>query len=482
MAKPTAAQLAKINRFAKEPLTEEDAYVHKFRLIGTRFIPSRFLKFDASMLSIYKKFVNNGDVVQIADHSFGGFFSRNITLPFGRFFESETVDADGETHLDGTMYMKAGQKTYLPGGFTTDDIDAQLNAGTLHDSSVTVSWGKSECSICGNDFRDYENCPHWPGQTYKVHGQDMQCFIIAKPAPKNDRSMMIENSIVCAGAYPDAGALGALSNKGDTSLPRDQKGELIPINSMAELKLVKQDASVYCLLSSNAAKVLIAPEDKLDVAELHDLYHRMYKEDLPEGWTMTRLVREHTKAVEALISSEQKHYLSDALDGNMPANLKKLSFTTKGDESKVELLDQLCELLGCTKEELLEKVKGTQGQLAIAQSTIGEKDKEIERLTAIEAKVKDLEPLAEVGKQYRQDLIDDALKWGVRAYADKFNEEVNRKMLGNSALSLDDIKAVKAQYEEVAKQAIAAGRLSNNDGGDDGKDTMKSDDSLYSVK
>ena len=244
MAKPTAEQLAKINRFAKTPLSADDVHVHKFRLIGTGYIPSRFLTFDASLMERYLANIENGDVVQIANHDFGSSFK--TTLNFGRFFEGEIVQDGGKTQLDGTMYMPKASKTYI-GDFTTDDISQQIDSGILHDSSVSVTWGFSECSVCHNDIRDYEQCRHWPGRYYDVDGgaQMVLCTVIAKPRPVNDNSTMIENSIVCAGAYPDAGALSAKppNQEGDYGKPITQ------LNNIADLKLVNKDAPVFCCLS-----------------------------------------------------------------------------------------------------------------------------------------------------------------------------------------------------------------------------------------
>ena len=171
MAKPTPEQLAKINRFAKTPLDADDVYVHKFRLIGTEFIPSRFIKFDMSVLEKYRQNALNGDTVQIFDHTFGNSWVEKVTVQFGRFFDAEFVQENGETHLDAWMYMKSGVPTYVP-EYNTDVIDDQLNSGVLHDSSVGVSYGMCQCSICSNDIRDYENCSHWPGRTYKDDGQE----------------------------------------------------------------------------------------------------------------------------------------------------------------------------------------------------------------------------------------------------------------------------------------------------------------------
>ena len=112
MAKPTEAQLAKINRFTKTPVSADDVHVHKFRLLGTGYIPSRYLQFDASLMDRYLSNVNNGDVVQIADHSFGNGFIEKITLPFGRFFEGELVSDADKLQLDGSMFMLKGARLH----------------------------------------------------------------------------------------------------------------------------------------------------------------------------------------------------------------------------------------------------------------------------------------------------------------------------------------------------------------------------------
>ena len=140
MAKPTPEQLAQIELACKKKFSADDIYVQSFRLIGTGFIPSRFLQFDASLMDKYMANLNNGDVVQIADHSFGrgSFFSESdvITLPFGRFFEGHLTQDGDKTQLDGSMYMPVSSKTYVD-GFTTDDINQQIDAGILFDFRIS---------------------------------------------------------------------------------------------------------------------------------------------------------------------------------------------------------------------------------------------------------------------------------------------------------------------------------------------------------
>ena len=429
MAKPTEAQLAKINRFTKTPLDADSVHVHSFRLLGTGFIPSRFLQFDASLMDKYLANINNGDVVQIADHSFGG-YGDNVTLPFGRFFEGELVSDADKLQLDGSMFMPKACKTYI-GDFTTDDISQQIDAGILHDSSVSVTWGFSECSICHNDIRDYEQCRHWPGRYYDIEGgaQRVLCTVIAKPKPQGDNSMMIENSIVCAGAYPDAGVLG-LSANGEKP-PKTEY--MVKLNNIADLKLVNKDAPVFCCLSSTSATFQIESENLRDASELHQIYHQMYSEtELPEGWTMAKLTAKHKEAVKELLDAGHEHLMQDALDGTLNEALKTKS--KKGSDK----------LMAMTDEEKLAL------DTAIADCGKFKVDLEAKNIEVAElsAKVAELTPLADLGTKYREDVIITALKSGVRDQGNEFKEETFKKMFAN--LSIEEIKEMGEAWEASA--------------------------------
>lgn len=442
MAKPTTEQLAKINRFAKTPLTADNVHVHRFRMIGTGYIPSRFLQFDRSLMEIYLANIEKGDVVQIADHSFGG-YSDNVTLPFGRFFEGHLTQDGDKTQLDGSMFMPASSKTYI-GDFTTDDISQQIDAGILHDSSVSVTWGFSECSICHNDIRDYEQCRHWPGRYYDIEGgaQRVLCTVIAKPKPQGDNSMMIENSIVCAGAYPDAGVLSVNANLEHAKEHLDKHKAFF--NNIADLKLVNKDAPVFCCLSSTSATFQIESENLRDVGELHQMHHDMYKlEELPEGWTKARLSAEHKKVVQALFDEGHEHFLVDALDGALNESLKTKS--KKGSENTVD--EQMKLALEKQITDLTTEVQGFTVKIESLEKENGE----------FKAKVDELTPLAALGTKYREDVIEDAIKAGIRDQQNDFDEATYREMF--SALDIDKVKSFAEKWEAsaLAKLGVPAG-------------------------
>ena len=444
MAKPTPEQLAKINRFAKTPMSADDVHVHKFRLIGTSFIPSRFLKFDRSLLDTYLSNLQSGDVAQIFDHSFGNSWVEKVTVPFGRFFEGEIVQDGMETQLDGTMYMTSGVPTYVP-GMTTDDIDSQLDSGILHDNSVSVSWGFSECSICHCDIRDYNSCNHYAGKVYEqADGSEVLCYVIAKPAPppRIDNSGMVENSIVCAGAYLPA---GTLSNTPKNE-PSGKTGKL-NLNNIADLKLVALDAPVFCCLSSTSATFQIESENIRDASELHQLYHSMYSDGLPEGWTMAKLTAKHKESVKELLDAGHEHLMTDALDGTLNESLKGKS--KKGSDKLMAMTDEEklafdTAIADCGKFKLDMEAKDTE-------------------VAELKAKVDELTPNAELGKKYREDSVKLALESGVRDQGNDFQTELYTKMF--ETLSIDEVNEFKGKWEAsaLAKLGVPAGHTKGDE-------------------
>jgi len=67
-----------------------------------------------------------------------------------------------------------------------------------------------------------------------------------------------------------------------------------------------------------------------------------------------------------------------------------------------------------------------------------------------------LRPLADEGRQYRSDLIEDALAEGVRAMGDQFPAETYRGMLKRAGL--ESIKALRDQWAAMAARQLPGGR------------------------
>ena len=79
-----------------------------------------------------------------------------------------------------------------------------------------------------------------------------------------------------------------------------------------------------------------------------------------------------------------------------------------------------------------------------------------EQVTALQQRINELEPQAEDGRQYRSDLIADALAEGVRALGDKFDRASRERTL--QLLPLADIRAMRDAWAEVGNARLPGGR------------------------
>lgn len=88
------------------------------------------------------------------------------------------------------------------------------------------------------------------------------------------------------------------------------------------------------------------------------------------------------------------------------------------------------------------------------------KDEEsiIQGIEALQQRVKELEPQAEEGRQYRVDLIKTALEEGVRAQGNEFDSALYEENLGRSSIAV--IKRFTADWKKVADEKLKGGRAS----------------------
>lgn len=93
-----------------------------------------------------------------------------------------------------------------------------------------------------------------------------------------------------------------------------------------------------------------------------------------------------------------------------------------------------------------------------------ERAAEIERLRPFEEDATRLRPLADEGRQYRADLVTDALTEGARAYGADFSEETYRALL--EAAPLETVKRMAADWKKAGDAIFTGGRKTQ-----DGKPT-----------
>lgn len=83
-----------------------------------------------------------------------------------------------------------------------------------------------------------------------------------------------------------------------------------------------------------------------------------------------------------------------------------------------------------------------------------------EEVATLQARVKELEPQAAEGKQYREDLIADALKQGVRAKGDGFDQTRYETLLRSPSSTLESIKLLRDDWAVEGNTRFPGGRSS----------------------
>lgn len=89
-----------------------------------------------------------------------------------------------------------------------------------------------------------------------------------------------------------------------------------------------------------------------------------------------------------------------------------------------------------------------------------ERAAEIDRLKPFEARVAELAPLADEGRQYRADLVTRALTEGKRALGDKFAEETMRGLL--ETVPLETVRSMTEAWTAIGDAQFQGGRLTRD--------------------
>lgn len=394
---PTTSQLEKINALAKRPLSKEEVFVFSSKMIGDAIIYHPWpISLHKSLLEVFKKDALTG-VAFMLDHSWAGFFARpKAAYSYGRTFDARLKKSD----MEGENYALYGDVYLVRGkekdGVSTDTIIADIEDGTLFDVSVGFGNSLDECSICGNNIWDGSKCKHWPGDEYD--GQ--LCYIIAKPP-----GYLMELSGVFDGAYPSAEILssagGFSSNDGDM--------QLIP-----EFTKFDGPAAQMCRVYSAArGRVLTFAKHAQVEKKLFDLGGQLLGKESDSKVDKDKVYTQ--EQVDALVKEAVEKAQKEAMDTAQAAAEPLKVFMSQ---------EQAVEVLG----------------------------KEYDADTILK--------FAKEGIAYREELVQDAIEWGIRAQGNDFPADAWKQLLSEPGRTIEAIKDFRDGFKKQAEAAIPAGRAS----------------------
>ena len=228
---PTDEQWEKMKRHIKgENYKKEDFFVFETLAVGDKVVPNRYMRLTPALLNVMKEDAEKG-VYLMLNHNWSQTGVQSI--PIGKVFDAR-IDGSSQNGEETTLYttqyiLRDDSKV---DGYSKNDIIKLIESGILADTSV--GWGTTresyKCNICGNSIYDYRHCEHIPGNKYIVNedtNEVKECIIQAEP-PKElhaGNNVLMENSIVFDGAYPNAIIQSAFGEEVETPTGKFKKLE-----------------------------------------------------------------------------------------------------------------------------------------------------------------------------------------------------------------------------------------------------------------
>ena len=418
---PTDEQWEKMKRHIKsDNYKKEDFFVFETLAVGDKIVPNRYMKLMPDLLATMREDAEKG-VSLMLNHNWSQLGVQSI--PIGKVFDGRIAEGSQEgetTALYTTQYILRDDSKV--DGYSKNDIIKLIESGVLADTSV--GWGTTrdsyKCSICGNSIYDFRNCQHIPGKKYIVNEEtnEVKECIIHAHSPKEKHAgnnVLMENSVVFDGAYPNAVIQSATGEEIDTP-----NGKLKYLNG-------KEDLSEKDVIFGYATGGTI---------------NLMYKPTLGKGGL---------ENMEENQENEVTELETEVTETNASEVVEETTVETPAEtEEVVETQD--VEVENAESQEVETEEVDVDAEI-------------LARFENICENVEDLVQLAKEGLEHRNEVISDVLNSGVRSMGNSFNKDVFAKTFSN--MKTKDIEQMGKVWEEqvnnnFSKEKVSKQEFSNN--------------------
>lgn len=425
---PTDDQWEKMKKHIKsDRFKKDDFFVFETLAVGDRVVPGRFTKITPELLKIMQEDATKG-VSLMLNHNEGQ--SGVQSIPIGRVFDGrigEGTQADETQVLYTTQYILRDDSKV--DGYSKNDIIKLIESGIISDTSVgfSVGYENYKCSICGNSIYDFRKCSHIPGKKYIVNEETNEvkmCIALLEPPKENHagNKVLIENSIVYDGAYPNA----IIQSK----FGKEMNFQDSQIKSLEDKEKFINDGIIIGYSNPNNG---------------FDLY---YKETLEKG------------GVEKM---EDENITNSATNNTNEETVETPEVNnTNAENAEVE-------------NQETENTEGTENQNTETQSNETAEnmfsEKEIlEKFNNIADSIEGLVELANEGLENRNEVISEALDSGVHYLGNAFDKDVFSKTF--SSMKTKDIKKMGKTWEEQANDKFSHTKVSKQDFSNENEDNV----------
>lgn len=439
---PTDEQWERMKRHIKgDNYKKEDFFVFETLAVGDKVVPNRYMRLTPALLNVMKDDAQKG-VSLMLNHNWSQLGVQSI--PIGKVFDARISGSSQngeETTLYTTQYILRDDSKV--DGYSKNDIIKLIESGILADTSV--GWGTTresyKCNICGNSIYDWESCKHIPGQKYIVNedtNEVKECIIQAEP-PKElhaGNNVLMENSIVFDGAYPNAIIQSAVGDEITTS------------------------NGIYKTLSG---KENLSEKDVIIGYSLgSDNINLLYKQSLEKGGLENMEVKpEDANATE--LENEVENTEETAID-NAEETETETTPETEAEETTEEAAEETEETVEESEEEE-EVEEETETEELSNESAI------LERFGNICNTVDELVEMAKEGLEHRNEVISEALDSGVHSMGNSFNKDIFTKTFSN--MKTKDIEEMGKAWQEQADSKFVKEKVSKQDFSNEKEEQLK---------
>lgn len=318
------------------------------------------------------------------------------------FQDSHRTNCLGLGYSLDARYVEEGEMAYVEADFYVvpglPDVDAfirRLRTGIARDVSIGFYGGREMCSICGeNMWGSPWRCPHWPGEEYEVEDRDDKGNVTARRTEK--AIAWVEDARLAeVSAVYDGATPGAVILKAQRQV---EAGEMTPA---VAARLNQRYRALNLQIPTPARKA--APKTEVEMPE-------------------------------------EKPNMS----GSDPASTPDLTAARSNTSEAARDEDRAAENVRAINS------------LLVDAGLMDEGADVVDGVRSLVSRLSAESEMAKVGREYRSTLIETAVREGVRAFGDRFDEPARRSMLDK--MSIEDIRTLIGDWSDKAVEALPAGR------------------------
>lgn len=435
---PTDEQWEKMKKHIKgDNYKKEDFFVFETLAVGDKIVPNRYMRLTPELLMTMKEDAEKG-VSLMLNHNWSQDGVQSI--PIGKVFDARISgpSQDGETTtLYTTQYILRDDSKV--DGYSKNDIIKLIESGILSDTSV--GWGTTResyiCSICGNSIYDYRKCEHIPGNKYIVNEETnevKQCIIEAhSPREKHiGNNVLMENSIVFDGAYPNAIIQSAIGEEIQTP-----NGKFKTLEGKANLS----EKDIILGYSTSGGNINLLCKQTLEKGGL---------ENMEGNGENVNLENQNIEANDGNTNSEP---ITEPI--NEPTTEPTQNLNVEPGEGTSEPVEPTEGSTEPNTESNTEPSTEPVGDNLSVEKAI------LEKFDNMCETVEELIQMAKEGLENRNLVINEALESGVHSMGNAFNKEIFIKTFSN--MQTKDIKEMGKTWEEQAQSKFNKPKVSKQD-------------------